>query len=367
VTPPQEHGPALYRHDAAPFLIYWEATRACDLACHHCRAEARSRRHPRELSGADARDLFRQILRFGGPPFPHVVITGGDPLKRPDLFELVAEATRLGLTLSITPAGTPLLERRIVRKLKGAGIQTLALSLDGSTAKRHDAQRGVPGSYGWTLAGARYAAEEGLPLQLNTLVSARTAGDLSDLKALVAQLGVLRWALFFLVATGRARASEELSPPEAEKVLRWLADVAPTLPFSVKTTEAPQYRRILARRRADGIASKASGRGFGVRDANGILFISHTGDVYPSGFLPLSAGNIRDAELVDLYRDSALFTSLRETSRLKGKCGICPYRDLCGGSRARAFAATGDPLESDPLCVYHPPSVKAAALSPVGC
>ena len=367
---PEPAGSCYYSYDRAPFLIYWEATRACDLACVHCRAEAVRCPHPFEMRTEQVRSLFRQILEFGGPRWPHVVITGGAPLKRSDLFDLIKYGVDLGLSLSITPAGTPLLDAAMVWRLKEAGISSMALSLDGSTPALHDAFRGVPGSFRWTLEAARAAVAAKLPLQINTLVSAQTIGDIPRIHDQIASLGIVRWALFFLIATGRGRRLSEASPVEAEKLMRWLWRVASEAPFSIKTTEAHHYRRIAVRAmrsrgmRDDEIAATPEGRGFGVRDANGILFISHTGEVCPSGFLPMSGGNIQLERLVDIYRESPLFRSLRVAAALKGKCGACEYREICGGSRARAYAATGDPLESDPLCPYHPGEKGCESLDP---
>jgi AdoMet-dependent heme synthase len=308
------------------------------------------RRDPLELSTEEARGLFRQVAAFGGPRLPHVVISGGDPLRRPDLFDLIADGRALGLTFSVTPAATPLLDRATVRRLKAAGISSLALSLDGSTAARHDAMRGVSGSYRWTADAAGFAREEGLPLQINTLVCAQSLPDQADIHRVVTTLGIARWALFFLIATGRGRNLSEITPLQSERFLRWLVRVADESAFAVKTTEAHHFRRVTLRR----ARSASPAAGLGIRDANGIVFISHRGHVHPSGFLPLSAGSVRTQSLVDLYRDSPLFRSIRKTEGFKGKCGGCEFREACGGSRARAFAATGDPLESDPLCLYRP-------------
>jgi radical SAM protein len=355
----QQGGQFIY--DRAPKLVYWEATQSCALSCLHCRAEAVPQRSPFELSTKEARSLLQQIADFGGDPLPHLVITGGDPLQRPDLFELIAYARDLGLSVSTTPAGTAALTPEVINRFKVAGISSIALSLDGSTPARHDAFRGVSGSFAWTKAGAQRVVAEGIPLQINTLVSAQTLDDIPQIYAEVREWGITRWALFFLIATGRGEKLAEVTPAQSEQLLNWLGEIArdPATSFVIKTTEAHHYRRIMVQKMHRRLSEEAilqtpAGRGFGIRDGNGIVFISHAGQVFPSGFLPLSAGNVRKSALSNLYRDSDLFRSLRDADQLQGKCGICAFRTLCGGSRARAFAATGDPLGSDPLCPYQP-------------
>jgi len=353
-------------YDRAPLFVYWEATRACDLACQHCRADAIARRHPLELTTTEAQRLFDDIGTFAedGGRTPHIVVTGGDPLHRPDLFELIAYGRDNGLTFSVTPAGTARLNESHVRRFRDLGVSSVALSLDGSNPERHDAFRGVDGSFQWTIDGARMVVEQGLPLQINTMVTATTLDDLSNIAQLVYELDVTRWALFFLIATGRGRQLREITPAESERFLNGLVDLVDDSDvwFAIKTTEAHHFRRIYhQRQRARGLSDgeileTPVGRGYGVRDGNGVVFVSHTGEVYPSGFLPVNAGNVRTASLVDLYRHGDIFQAVRDVDRLKGKCGVCPFRALCGGSRARAYAATGDPLAADPLCPYRPPA-----------
>ena len=347
-------------YDKAPLLIYWEATRACDLACIHCRATAVAQRHPLELRTAEVRTLLQQITTFGGRRLPHLIITGGDPLQRPDLFALIAYSRELGITTSVTPAGTARLTRKVIHDLKTAGIASLGLSLDGSDAARHDAFRGEPGSFAWTVAAVKVAREAELPVQVNTMVTARTLSDIPAIYDVVRELGIARWALFFLIATGRGEQLAEISPAASERFLNWLWNLAPRAPFPIKTTEAHHFRRIAylklrARGKSDPeIRRTPVGRGFGIRDGNGIVFVSHTGEVFPSGFLPLAVGNVRRGSLVDIYRHSELLRALRDTDNLQGKCGRCEFRAMCGGSRARAYAAVGDPLASDSLCPYRP-------------
>jgi MoaA/NifB/PqqE/SkfB family radical SAM enzyme len=231
--------PERLRFDRAPLRIYWEITRACALACRHCRAEASPERHPDELSPEEGRTLLEQIAAFGRP-LPHVILTGGDPLERPDLLDLIAGARSLGLGVSLSPSATPRLTTDVIRRLAAAGIAAASLSLDGSTAERHDTLRGVPGTFDRTLEAARIAVDERLPIQVNTLVSAETIDDLPRIYEVVAALGVARWSLFFLVSVGRGTALGAIDPERAEQVMGWLADlpVGPGRPV-VTTTEAP--------------------------------------------------------------------------------------------------------------------------------
>ncbi len=342
-----------------PMIIYWELTQACALACRHCRAEALPARHPLELSTAESRLLLKQVAAFGSPP-PHLILTGGDPLQRPDLFQLIDEAVALGIRVSITPSATQNLTGAALEQLKAHGIDSLGLSLDGSTAARHDALRGVEGCFEWTARAARRAADLELPIQINTLVSAETADDLPAIYEFLSTLKIMRWSLFFLIAVGRGRVLQEVSPEQGEALMHWIYDISGAAPFALKTTEAPSYRRVaLDRMRQAGLASEQIRRtpvyhGFGIRDGHGIMFISNTGAIYPAGFLPLTVGNVRKNDLAIVYRQSPAFQALHEPDRLKGKCGRCEHRVICGGSRARAYAYTGDPLESDPLCPYEP-------------
>jgi AdoMet-dependent heme synthase len=356
--------------DRAPFLVIWETTRACDLACKHCRAEAIARRDPRELSTIEAMRMMNEVRRFGRPLF---VLTGGDPLKRPDTIQLVEHGARIGLRMAMTPSGTPLMTPEILRRLADAGLSRLAVSLDGSTAEIHDRFRGVDGSYDWTLKMIRAARELGLTTQINTTVARHNIDDFENLTALMTELGISLWSVFFLVPTGRAKPEDIASPEEFERVFHRMYDLSKTAPFDIKSTAAPQYRRVIlqrqvAERRAGDRAERPEaltagigfsladgvGRAKGVNDGNGFLFISHTGEIYPSGFLPLTAGNIRTHDVVDVYRNSFLFKMLRDPDRLKGKCGVCEYREVCGGSRARAYALTGDPLAAEPFCTHVP-------------
>ena len=331
--------------DRRPFVLVWELTQACELTCDHCRADAQRDRHPDELSTAEGKALLDSARDFGEGQL--VVFSGGDPCKRDALEELIEYGTDIGLTITLTPSGTDSLTPETIERLADTGLKRLALSIDGASAASHDDFRGESGSFEQTLEAARTAREVGLPLQVNTTVCERTVDELRGLCGLVADLDAVLWSVFFLVPVGRGRVLDPVTPERAEGVMDWLADVVESEEFAVKTTEAPHYRRVLQQR--DDIES---GRRGGITAGDGFAFVSHTGEMYPSGFLPESAGNVRETDAVSLYRDADLFESLRD---LDGKCGVCPFRTVCGGSRSRAYAYTGDPLASDPLCPYVPP------------
>lgn len=351
-----------YVYGRAPMLLYWEMTLACGLACRHCRASAIAQRNPLELSTQEGVRLLDAVTGFGRP-YPHVVFTGGDPLRRDDLEQLVRAATDRGIGASLAPAATPDMTFERLVRLRQAGVQNISLSLDGSDAERHDGFRGVPGTFEMTLRAARWARDAGLPIQINTLVTDETLADLPAVYDLLTGVeGVMRWSLFFLISVGRGTALREISPGESERLNRWLFERSREAPFQVKTTEAMHYRRLAVKTmQAEGldeeaIARTSVGRGFGIRDGNGIMFVSHDGWVHPSGFLPIRTGNVRDVDLVDLYRSHPVFTRLRDPQGFKGRCGRCPFGQICGGSRARAYAWTGDELEADPLCPFVPPA-----------
>ncbi len=351
-----------YVYARNPVMIYWEMTRACDLACKHCRAEAILQRHPLELTTQEAKVFLSQLKEFRGHPVPHIVMTGGDPLKRPDLLELITYGISLGLQVSLAPSGTNQITLSLLEQLKKAGLTSMSLSLDGSTAQMHDTFRQVTGCFASTINAVHAAKQVGLPLQINTLVSASTLADLPHIYRLLTTLDIMCWSVFFLIRMGRGGALEEITPVQCDECHQWLYELSKTSPFMIRTTEAPSFRRVtLTMMQQEGIDTKniahtPVGRGFGIRDGNGIMFVSHLGDVYPSGFLPIRAGNIREDNPVDIYCKSDIFKRIRDMSCLKGKCSCCLYRFICGGSRARAWAATGDYMESDPICPYLPPA-----------
>jgi AdoMet-dependent heme synthase len=356
-----------------PFIVIWETTQACDLACLHCRACAQPLPSPLELSTEEGKDLIDQVAEMAAPLF---VLTGGDPLKRPDIYSLVEYGTHRGVRMSMTPSATPLLTHAAIARLHRCGLARLAVSLDGSTAEIHDAFRGVSGSYALTLEAVRGAGELGLPVQINTTITRRNLHDFESMVALLKTFDMVLWSVFFLVPTGRGQLQDLISAEEFEEVFAKLAEVSRNVPFDIKTTEAQHYRRYLAQKRAAQrrsnlipsplLSGRPLGDGIGraprgLNDGKGLVFVSHQGEVFPSGFLPLAAGNVRRQPLAEIYRNAPLFKQLRDTSNLKGKCGVCEFREICGGSRSRAYALTGDPFGADPLCVYQPRAVRACA------
>lgn len=364
MTSHRHHGigavrPEGWVYSRAPMIIYWELTTACGLACRHCRATAMPDPAPGELTTAQALSVLDAMTGFGSP-LPHVVLTGGDPLRRGDLDLLIAEAGARGIGVSLAPAVTELLTRERLAQLQLAGVQAISLSLDGSDAAHHDGVRGVAGTFDATVTALQDAAALGVPVQVNTLVSAQTVDDLPAVYELLRHHTLMRWSLFFLISVGRGSHLQELDPGRAERLMHWLHGLNAEAPFQVKTVEAMQYRRVAVRRmrRAgltdEQIEASPLGRGFGVRDGNGIVFIAHDGTVQPSGFMPMPLGRVPADDIVELYRHHPDLVALRDVTRYKGRCGRCSYARWCGGSRARALARTGDPLESDPLCPYEP-------------
>lgn len=356
--------PVDWAYDRAPMIIYWELTTACALACRHCRASAQLEPPPGELTHDEALRILDQVADFGSP-MPHVIMTGGDPMRRFDLDGLVAGARDRGIGVSLSPAVTPLLTRERIADMAALGVQAMSLSLDGSTAAHHDGVRQVPGTFDATLRALADANEVGMPMQINTLVTDTTVADLDDTYELLKGYELFQWSLFFLISVGRGAQLREMSPGDAERTLIKWNRRRPDAPFRIKTTEAMQYRRIAAQqmlravRTEQEILDSPASRGFGIRDGNGIMFISHLGEVMPSGFLPMSVGSVREHSIVELYRDTELMRALRRPDGFKGDCGLCEFNKWCGGSRSRAYAWTGDPLESDPLCPYKPAEARA--------
>lgn len=358
-----------------PFIVIWEVTRACQLKCLHCRAEAQDKPDPRQLDHEEGKRLIDQIREMGNPL---LVFTGGDPLMREDLFDLAEYAVGKGLHISMTPSATPLVTKEAIRRAKEVGLSRWAFSIDGPDARIHDRFRGTSGSFDLTMRAIAYLQELDIPLQINTTVSRYNKDHLDEMARMMEELGVVLWSVFFLVPTGRGKQDDMLSPVEHEKTLQWLYEQSKLVSFDIKTTAAQHYRRVVIQNRmrermdrgsdgdtairyedvlVEGGTGRIDGLGRapkGVNDGNGFVFISHTGDVYPSGFLPIRCGNVRNTPLAEIYRDHEVFRNLRNPDLYKGKCGVCEFRHVCGGSRSRAYALTGDYLASEPCCVYIP-------------
>jgi len=365
--------PGAVDFEKAPFLVIWETTQACDLACSHCRASAQPERHPGELTTAEGEQLLAQTAEMGTPVF---ILSGGDPVKRPDLYQLVRYGKHVGLRMGTIPAATDMLTADLVRRLKDAGLDQMALSLDFPRAELHDTFRGVPGAFAKTMAAVEWAHACDLPLQINTTLCRRSAPFLGEMAELVEHLGIVFWEVFFLVPVGRGEALGGLTPDQCEELFAILYTVQKRSRFIVKITEGQHYRRYVAEREAEAgqgrpargdrsllpkMLQRSEGPGHtvglaprGVNAGNGFAFVSHTGDVFPSGFLPRSAGNVRSQGLPEIYRHSPLFRTLRDPDALLGRCGRCEHRAICGGSRSRAYALAGNYLATDPWCGYEP-------------
>jgi radical SAM protein len=351
--------------DQCPMLVIWEVTQACDLACVHCRASAQSERSPAELTTEQGYRLLDEIRSFGEPL---MVFTGGDPLKRPDLYDLIRYSVKIGLRTNVTPSATPLLTAEAIQGFKDAGVTRLAISLDGPDAATHDDFRGVPGTFDRAIFALRYARDIGLDTQFQSTVTRRNMHRLPEMAEIAKEVRTKMWSLFFLIVTGRAAADDDLLAEEYERVFEFMYELSKTAPFGIKTTEAMHYRRYVAQRaKAEhGVAQNENAKGVawrtaGVSDGKGFVFVSHTGEIFPSGFLPVSGGNVLHDSLTDVYQHSDLFRSLRDTTQRGGKCGICEYQKICGGSRSRAYALTGDYLAEDPRCIYQPHLAEALA------
>jgi radical SAM protein len=336
-----------------PFLVFWEITRACALACQHCRAEAQPRRNPEELDPAESQRLIGQLADWK-PPM--LILTGGDPLMRRDAIDLVRNASEAGLHVGLSPSATPRLLRTDFAQLKEAGVQRMSLSLDGATRETHDAFRGVPGTYDRTIEAVRRAHAAGLSLQINTTLTRGNVEEYESFKRLMFVLKPAMWSVFLLVPTGRAGLESLPDAAEIERIFEDMAGLVGNAPFAVKTTEGHHFRRVLIQQRCGGASRSRPGLSSppGIRDGRGVMFISHTGEVSPSGFLPIVCGNVRSTHPAEIYRQHPLFVSLRDNNALGGKCGRCEFRSVCGGSRARAYGVTGDPFAADPACIYQP-------------
>ncbi|SDZ74681.1 radical SAM protein, BA_1875 family [Thalassobacillus cyri] len=360
-----------------PFIVIWELTRACELKCLHCRAEAQYMRDPRELSFEDGKKLIDDIYEMENPM---LVFTGGDPLMRPDVFDIAEYAVKKGVRVSMTPSATPNVTKEAMEKAKEVGLSRWAFSLDGPNAAVHDHFRGTSGSFNLTMNAIKYLHELQMPIQINTVISRYNYDHLDEMAALIEELDCVLWSVFFLVPTGRGQEKDMITPVEHEKTFKWLYELSKRVPFDIKTTAAQHYRRVVIQNKMressqttankeinyqdalmNGTTGQIDGLGRapkGVNDGNGFVFISHIGDVYPSGLLPIKAGNVKETPLATIYRESEVFKNLRNTDAYKGKCGVCEFRHVCGGSRSRAYAMTGDYMESEPYCVYIPKALR---------
>jgi len=358
--------------DQRPMLVFWEVTRACQLACKHCRASATMDPLPGELTTAEGFTLIDQVAGFGRP-FPILVLTGGDCLLRPDLFELVEHANGLGVPVALSPSVTPSLTPAMIDRMVTSGVKAVSLSLDGALPATHDGVRGIPGHFEDTIKAITALSAAGLTVQVNTTVMRANLDELANVADLISRAGAHIWEVFFLVQVGRGVATDAISPAEHEDVCHFLYD-ASQHGFIVRTVEAPFFRRVVASRREGEPApttdlyktmssrletlmgpavGKPRAQTASTRDGKGILFVAYDGEVNPAGFLPMPLGNVRDAPIANIYRDDPLLRQIR-AAEFTGRCGVCEYADLCGGSRARAYAATGDPLGEDSACPYVP-------------
>lgn len=341
-----------------PRVIAWESTRACNLACRHCRASAQREPAQDQLTTGEVMELIDQVAAFSSPIF---IISGGEPLMREDIFDIASYATQQGLRTAISPNGT-LITPEAVQAMVETGIRRVSVSIDGSSPARHDAIRGVHGAFDGAVRGIERLCHGGPPFQINTTVMRQNVDDLDALHELVISLGATAWHIFMLVPTGRGRIDDELTPQGYEKILNRIYDAALDSPIPLRVTCGPQFMRLMLTRKQEAETSpNIVGRERGLdRMSRGCLagvgycFISHRGDVYPCGYLPTLAGNVRDVPFEAIYQESSVFQRLRDLSQLEGKCGECAFVHRCGGCRARAFALTGNYMAEEPYCTHEP-------------
>lgn len=343
-----------FRH--SPMLVFYELTQACDLACQHCRACAQSQSDPAELDHERSKRLIEQLTEF--PVSPMLILTGGDPLKRPDVYDLIAHAVEMGIDVSITPSATPLVTHNAIRRMRDAGISRMAISIDGADAATHDANRGVAGSFQRSLEILLDAQRLGVETQINTTLTPANFDQIDVMADRFAKLDIALWSVFFLVPVGRAGQMLRLNAKQCEHAFERLWKQSQRQPYMIKTTEAPHFRRYaIGHQVSKSIRGDSRPRAFvpaGVNDGKGVMFVSHAGLIHPSGFLPVVCGAFPMQSLVDVYQDSPIFRSLRDADRLEGKCGRCEFHNVCGGSRARAYAVTGNMFAEEPDCSYLP-------------
>lgn len=348
--------------DRSPMLVFYEVTQACELACRHCRASAQRCAHPFELKPAESRKLIDQLATFDRPPL--LVLTGGDPVLREDLFDLIRHARAQGLDVALTPSATPRVTPEVVAKIKEAGVSRLAVSLDGADAATHEAIRQVPGTYARTMEILAAARAVDLPLQVNTTITTTNFAQVDAMAEFLATQGIVLWSVFLLVPVGRGALEGRIRPQQYEDLFARLWHHAQTKPFAVKTTEAHHYRRYVLQlrgnpmRRGPAEILNRQRAPLGINDGKGVMFVGHTGEIYPSGFLPIRCGRFPEQSVVDVYRNAPLFRQLRDPDALQGKCGSCEFKRVCGGSRARAYAVYDDPMAEEPDCAYLPASLR---------
>lgn len=358
--PHSQHGahPAGPRK-AIPRLIFWELTEGCNLKCKHCRADARPDRSNDELSTAEAFAVIDQIAAFAKPV---LILTGGEPLYRPDLFEIAGYAVERGLPVALATNGT-LVDRQVAARIRESGIRRVSVSFDGATPEVHDGFRGIPGSHEQALNGVRFLQEEGIPVQFNTTITRHNAHQMEDTFHFARRAGAVALHLFMLVPVGcglEIADSEMLDADQYEEMLSWFASQAREDDFEVRATCAPHYYRILRQQaKAEGRKVTVESHGMsahtkGCLAGTGVCFVSHKGVVQPCGYLPLEAGNLRSQTMQTIWEDSPLFRGLRQPELLQGKCARCEYTNVCSGCRARAYAATGNVMDEEPFCDYQP-------------
>jgi len=389
--------------DERPILVFWESTKACLLACKHCRAEAVSTPAPGELSTAEAERFIDSLIEFGRP-YPVLIFTGGDALMRDDIFHLVSYAKSRHIPVGMAPSVTPRLTKENIEQMKSLGVKAVSISLDGALASTHETIRGISGHFVDTVAQLRRLVDAGFDVQVNTAVMKDNVQELPALVELFKDIGVKIWEVFFLIHVGRGKESAELSAEQCEDVSHFLYE-ASAYDLIVRTVEAPFFRRVIVNRKDEEVtaqggpdtavtgeleatksvaekyhlgdlyvslskelrqrlgapSSPPQAQTSGTRDGKGIIFVAHDGTVYPAGFLPVDLGNVKSASIAEIYRNNPVLQAIR-SAKFQGKCGVCEYRDLCGGSRSRAFAHHQDALAEDPSCAYEPMSPVAEAI-----
>lgn len=369
--------PQAFNYNSKPILIFWETTKACDLECKHCRASALLDALPDEMNLEESLSFIEQIKEFG-KPYPILILTGGDIMKKRGLEEILKRARELGIPASMSPSATPLMNEDAFRMMKKYGVRSLSLSLDGASSDTHDWLRGYIGTFEKTLDLARRLISEGFTLQINTTVFKRNVHEMPQLLKILLETKVRTWEVFSLIKTGRGIDREDLDPGDYEDVFNYL-EFASRYGISVRTVEAPFFRRILKEREKTEYKGgdlynslvedtlkllgkpgvRSGGHTSQTRDGKGIIFVSHNGDVNPSGFLPIKLGNVKENTIVDIYRNNETLVKLRDSGNFKGRCGACEYSDICGGSRSRAYSYFGDIFQEDPRCIYVPGSMKS--------